>query len=251
MKDRGTTTTSSFTTVMPTTLPPVPSWMSSILDVKKPRTFTVEFSTGQYQVNGRLFTGVAQEMVNLDTVSQWSIFEDDPMNHPYHQHINHFQIESFPGQDQPINLTGLQVGMWRDTIQISDTAIVVRWKAHAFPGRMLFHCHLALHTDRGMMAMVNITGDYEPYQPQKVPTLNYANCSTITHRQSQPPPSPSSPPLPPPSPGTVDDRPSHPPGPLHQHYPTASHQSYHFVAYGIAFFLIVIGFGLGYLYFTL
>ena len=105
--------------------------------------------------------------------------------HPYHQHINPFQIQEFynfaneriPGATNPdiedyvtaSVQTWYQVGDWQDTLQYpafnkaeslsSFTAVRFRFQADSFTGHMVQHCHLLFHEDQGMMAQFNVTGE--------------------------------------------------------------------------------------------
>ena len=105
--------------------------------------------------------------------------------HPYHQHINPFQIQEFynfaneriPGATNPdiedyvtaSVQTWYQVGDWQDTLQYpafvegfdlsTFTAVRFRFQADSFTGHMVQHCHLLFHEDQGMMAQFNVTGE--------------------------------------------------------------------------------------------
>ena len=102
--------------------------------------------------------------------------------HPYHQHINPFQIqEVFNNADasvDPDTYTAeavkkwYQVGDWQDTLQYPalkvvgtndglsrQTAVKVRFQVDQFTGHMLQHCHLLFHEDQGMMAQYDMRGD--------------------------------------------------------------------------------------------
>jgi len=98
--------------------------------------------------------------------------------HPYHQHINPFQIQEVfndaaPDLD-PDTYTAeavkiwYQVGDWQDTLQYpsltSDgrtraTFAKIRFQVDQFTGHMLQHCHLLFHEDQGMMAQYDMRGD--------------------------------------------------------------------------------------------
>jgi len=98
--------------------------------------------------------------------------------HPYHQHINPFQIQEvlnpIPGFDLDTYTAEAvkiwyQVGDWQDTLQypsfsLSDgrtraTFAKIRFQVDQFTGHMLQHCHLLFHEDQGMMAQYDMRGD--------------------------------------------------------------------------------------------
>eukprot|EP01064_Diplonema_japonicum_P012557 TRINITY_DN19990_c0_g1_i1.p1 TRINITY_DN19990_c0_g1~~TRINITY_DN19990_c0_g1_i1.p1 ORF type:complete len:624 (+),score=96.65 TRINITY_DN19990_c0_g1_i1:41-1912(+) len=73
--------------------------------------------------------------------------------HPYHQHINHFQI--YDGSDN----TGmvLRNGEWRDVVPSwGGVGTVVRMKPVRFVGEAVVHCHLLQHEDNGMMSLMKL-----------------------------------------------------------------------------------------------
>eukprot|EP00581_Thalassiosira_minuscula_P006786 CAMPEP_0183706904 /NCGR_PEP_ID=MMETSP0737-20130205/3617_1 /TAXON_ID=385413 /ORGANISM="Thalassiosira miniscula, Strain CCMP1093" /LENGTH=861 /DNA_ID=CAMNT_0025934441 /DNA_START=289 /DNA_END=2870 /DNA_ORIENTATION=+ len=111
--------------------------------------------------------------------------------HPYHQHINSFQIVELDTRKIPdLNISDYtanwyQVGDWQDTLQypvaLSMTGnpngnfnpgesplmphgphqffgVKVRFQADLYTGSMVQHCHLLYHEDQGMMTQYNVTG---------------------------------------------------------------------------------------------
>mmetsp|Transcript_11294 Transcript_11294/g.25942 ORF Transcript_11294/g.25942 Transcript_11294/m.25942 type:complete len:971 (+) Transcript_11294:113-3025(+) len=78
--------------------------------------------------------------------------------HPFHIHINPYQISSLPGG--PYGDGYFQVGDWHDTLLISDMTdgVTVRMQTDVFTGKMVAHCHILEHEDEGMMAWFQITG---------------------------------------------------------------------------------------------
>ena len=72
-------------------------------------------------------------------------------NHPYHQHVYPFQIQSGFGISD--DDTGyVQVGDWHDTIEGPRTG-VIRYKPQRFDGKIMLHCHRLDHEDEGMMGI--------------------------------------------------------------------------------------------------
>eukprot|EP00581_Thalassiosira_minuscula_P005376 CAMPEP_0183743984 /NCGR_PEP_ID=MMETSP0737-20130205/65499_1 /TAXON_ID=385413 /ORGANISM="Thalassiosira miniscula, Strain CCMP1093" /LENGTH=703 /DNA_ID=CAMNT_0025979619 /DNA_START=265 /DNA_END=2376 /DNA_ORIENTATION=+ len=107
--------------------------------------------------------------------------------HPYHQHVNSFQITEINTRNldvviQDIVANWYKVGDWQDTLQVpaalSQTgippgyfnpgftpppqgffAVKIRFQADQFTGHMVQHCHLLFHEDQGMMAQYRVTGE--------------------------------------------------------------------------------------------
>jgi len=84
--------------------------------------------------------------------------------HPYHQHVNPFQIMSMSGyqnDDTPDAFRNwYQIGDWQDVLQTVDSVptATVRFAANTFPGPMVMHCHILFHEDRGMITTYKLTG---------------------------------------------------------------------------------------------
>ena len=97
--------------------------------------------------------------------------------HPYHQHINPYQIQKIEPDDGvmvPIELEEsvsiwYQVGDWHDTLQLPSPIdgqagnfggkVTIRFQVDQFTGSMIQHCHSLHHQDTGMMAQYKITGE--------------------------------------------------------------------------------------------
>lgn len=103
--------------------------------------------------------------------------------HPYHQHINPYQIVSingawydedgketgaFPADPNNNPLEGFvntwyQIGDWHDTLQMPTAQASVSWNVRfqidQFTGKMVQHCHLLFHEDRGMMSQYRLYGN--------------------------------------------------------------------------------------------
>jgi len=79
--------------------------------------------------------------------------------HPFHQHINPYQIVNLPGG--PHGGGYFQVGDWHDTLLIDDLGgddVTVRMQTDVFTGKQVLHCHILEHEDEGMMAYIELTG---------------------------------------------------------------------------------------------
>lgn len=90
--------------------------------------------------------------VTLDTVEDWELVNVDPdrMDHPFHLHVNSFQVISRNGQPEPY-------GAWKDTVLVKGAETVrIRIPFRDFVGRTVYHCHILDHEDLGMMGIVEI-----------------------------------------------------------------------------------------------
>ncbi len=139
----------------------LPTPAGSILDrpVARKRTFTFSFGTGASftaLINGKQFdpdeTNVAP-IVN--TVEEWTLRNVTTEEHPFHIHVNDFQVVSINGK--PFQARGLQ-----DVVTIPKKAggkpgeVVIRIPFDRFTGHFVFHCHILGHEDAGMMMTVDV-----------------------------------------------------------------------------------------------
>jgi suppressor of ftsI len=76
-------------------------------------------------------------------------------DHPFHVHVNDFQVMSVNGK--PYHAVGLQ-----DVVTIPHKVhgkagvVVIRMKFEDFTGHFVFHCHILAHEDAGMMMTVDV-----------------------------------------------------------------------------------------------
>ena len=74
----------------------------------------------------------------------------DDDEHPFHIHVNDFQVMSMNGE--PYEAHGLQ-----DTVVIpSHGEAVIRIPFKDFVGKFVYHCHIMFHGDGGMMGIVEV-----------------------------------------------------------------------------------------------
>jgi FtsP/CotA-like multicopper oxidase with cupredoxin domain len=89
-------------------------------------------------------------VVNLGDVEEWHLIVGDSHHggnegHPFHMHVNSFEVISINGIAQPS-------GLIQDTIWVpSNSTVVVRVRFKGFVGKAVYHCHILSHEDTGMM----------------------------------------------------------------------------------------------------
>jgi FtsP/CotA-like multicopper oxidase with cupredoxin domain len=100
---------------------------------------------GQSYENQRIDT-----QVKLNTVEDWEIVNTGTMDHPFHLHVNHFQVISRNGKPEPYRA-------WRDTVLVRKGETVrIRIPFRDYTGKTVYHCHILDHEDLGMMANLEI-----------------------------------------------------------------------------------------------
>jgi len=105
-----------------------------------------------------LFNGKTFDMnrvdaaVKLGTTEDWEIANVDPdgMEHPFHLHINPFQVIDRNGKPDPYR-------SWKDTLRVGGKETVrIRIPFRDFVGKTVYHCHVLDHEDLGMMGIVDM-----------------------------------------------------------------------------------------------
>jgi len=107
-----------------------------------------------YTINNKTFDpNRVDQTVKLGTVEEWKLvnLDSDPVNaHPFHIHVNDFQVISVNGK--PYDAHGYQ-----DTVVIPIKGeVVIRIPFDDFIGKAVYHCHLMFHGDYGMMGTFEI-----------------------------------------------------------------------------------------------
>ncbi len=122
-------------------------------------TFTMR---GGFLIDGKRFDpNRVDQFVELDTVEEWTVVNDSPLVHPFHIHVNPFQLTHVNGL--PVDEPG-----YRDTVSIAPLggSVTFRTLFADFPGRSVFHCHIVPHSDLGMMGVFEVLAEgQEPTSP--------------------------------------------------------------------------------------
>jgi FtsP/CotA-like multicopper oxidase with cupredoxin domain len=117
----------------------------------------------QLFINDKKFDGenYDQEMV-LNAVEEWTLENSSGVAHPFHIHVNPFQVvEIF----DPMTGRSYQPSsdyIWQDVITIPAAngaikgRVKIRHRFVDFVGSYVLHCHMLAHEDRGMMQLVRV-----------------------------------------------------------------------------------------------
>jgi FtsP/CotA-like multicopper oxidase with cupredoxin domain len=143
---------------------PLPDKLLSVEALPQPKTLRrIEMSmsmgmgmTGMgmaFLFNGKTFDpNRIDAPVQLGTVEDWELVNSDPdrMDHPFHLHINPFQVISRNGKPEPYRA-------WKDTVLVRGGETVrIRIPFRDFTGKTVYHCHVLDHEDLGMMGIVDM-----------------------------------------------------------------------------------------------
>ena len=109
--------------------------------------------------------------LNADSVQAWTL--KGALNHPFHLHVYHVQVQAACGGD-------FEAGEYYDTVAGN---CAVRFDLNAataspYAGRTIMHCHILAHEDQGAMGWANVLGGTAP--PTFPAGLGYSANYTLT-----------------------------------------------------------------------
>jgi L-ascorbate oxidase len=139
-------------------------------DNEKTGTQTLEFaivSGPKFEVDNQPYKpDRIDRTLRLGGVDEWTLTANAAANHPFHIHVNPFQVvkilnpqgqdvsvDGEPNDPQYANLKGA----WKDTLLVkSNYHVVMRTRYQRYIGEFVLHCHILDHEDQGMMQNVRI-----------------------------------------------------------------------------------------------
>ncbi len=116
-----------------------------------PRKFELQQGMmGAFSINGRAFRADRIDTrVALNSVEDWDIYNPGQMDHPFHLHVNPFQMVEADGT--------IQRPAWLDVVNIPRRSTQrIRIRFADFSGKTVYHCHILDHEDGGMMGTLEI-----------------------------------------------------------------------------------------------
>jgi FtsP/CotA-like multicopper oxidase with cupredoxin domain len=142
--------------VKPIALPKQLSAISVLPEPKQVRRFELNHGMApgmgmMFLINGKPFVrDRIDTQVQLNTVEDWEIVNTGVIDHPFHLHVNHFQVISRNNQPEPYRA-------WKDTVLVPRGETVrIRIPFKDFVGKTVYHCHILDHEDLGMMGNLMI-----------------------------------------------------------------------------------------------
>jgi suppressor of ftsI len=139
-------------TPLPRSLAPLPHFERARVRRVRHLTFSENAAGTKFFINGREFDARRiDEVVKLGTDEEWVIRNTAREQHPFHIHVNDFQVMSIDGK--PYRARSLQ-----DTVPLPVGGVVrIRMRFRDFLGAYVYHCHILAHEDAGMMGVVDVT----------------------------------------------------------------------------------------------
>jgi FtsP/CotA-like multicopper oxidase with cupredoxin domain len=122
------------------------------------------------RINGkRMDMDRIDELVTRDTTEIWQVTNQHEQPHNFHVHGVQFQILTIDDAAPPPWLAG-----WKDTVYLPPQVpirLIMRFSGYADPAMpYMYHCHLLLHEDSGMMGQFVVV---EPGQAAGVPPAHH------------------------------------------------------------------------------
>lgn len=136
----------------------LPAQLTTIAALPEPKTIhRITLGHGMtgnsmvFLLNGQQFD---HDRVDIQTqvgqVEDWEITNHGMTSHPFHIHVNPFQVIDRNGTPKPFRA-------WKDTVNINPGEVVrLRTRYNDFAGKTVFHCHILDHEDSGMMGILAI-----------------------------------------------------------------------------------------------
>ncbi|KJL48367.1 Multicopper oxidase mco [Microbacterium hydrocarbonoxydans] len=125
------------------------------------RSFVLE----EREINGeRMDMSRIDEVVHVGDTEVWTVRSSQPIPHSFHIHDVQFRVLTIDGSAPPAKLAGP-----KDTIYLEpnrEYRLLVRFEDYADPEMpYMYHCHMLLHEDEGMMGQFVVI---EPGQEDQV-----------------------------------------------------------------------------------
>lgn len=135
---------------LPTTLLPVEDLGNAEIAERRVITFQENKVAPAFAIDDKAFIeDRVDQTVKLGTTEEWVIRNESPEWHPFHIHVNDFQVMSVNGIPAKPH--------YEDTTLLPPNGeVVMRTRFLDFTGRFVFHCHILAHEDAGMMAVVEV-----------------------------------------------------------------------------------------------
>jgi FtsP/CotA-like multicopper oxidase with cupredoxin domain len=138
---------------LPTTLIPFEDLREVEVDNYRELTFDVtqDHDGVHFLIDGKTFDhDRVDQTVQLGATEEWVINNASDEWHPFHIHINDFQVVAVNGEPY-------EAYSWEDTRGLPPNgSITMRSRFLDFTGKYVYHCHILFHEDMGMMGIVEV-----------------------------------------------------------------------------------------------
>lgn len=151
------------------------------VDFNRTAVFTIAFPA--FLINGGEFPENPVFQPRLNTVEQWDLVDASGAQHPFHIHVNDFQIQSLFDPTTPQNNIRTPQPFNQDIVNLpfqnaagtQNGEVLIRMNPIDFLGTYVYHCHRVDHEDSGMMALVTILPQIPIYATANGPRATIYN----------------------------------------------------------------------------
>lgn len=161
---------------LPTTLLPFIDLRNAKVDKVRTLTFTEGGTSDNptFLLDGKEFNpNVIDQVMTLGNTEEWRLVNNSVDTHPFHIHVNPFQVISVNGE--AVDRNG-----YDDTFPVpAHGSVVIRTQYKDFDGKYVLHCHILFHEDHGMMQLIEVVKpgnkpapDNGMPQREKMPGMN-------------------------------------------------------------------------------
>jgi FtsP/CotA-like multicopper oxidase with cupredoxin domain len=116
-----------------------------------------------HTIDGKQFEmGTIDQAMLLGATEEWTLYNDGGAAHPFHIHINPFQVVEImdPKQNNGAPVKLPRPWVWWDNFAIPTGGYVKMLSRFVdFTGMYVLHCHILGHEDRGMMQLVEVVSN--------------------------------------------------------------------------------------------
>ncbi len=148
---------------LPTQLHPHNSYYEDLRNLGTNQTVSQNFGIAfgpdgvSFTFNGKAYDENRVDVtVMLNSVDEWVLTNSTTEWHPFHMHVNAFQVTEIDG-------VPVDYGTLRDVVELppmhedgTPSTVKFRIRYTDFVGLTVFHCHILIHEDLGMMANIEI-----------------------------------------------------------------------------------------------
>lgn len=123
----------------------------------------IEVKPVSFSLDGGQFDPTQPRPGNRDVpvgfTEEWVLQNHDVFRHPFHIHVNPFQVLEINGQPTPLPR------VWWDTLALppkGSVKLLMPFRP-SVAGKTVFHCHILPHEDAGMMAVLSLRSPAIPF----------------------------------------------------------------------------------------
>ncbi|ACK66349.1 multicopper oxidase type 2 [Rippkaea orientalis PCC 8801] len=123
---------------------------------------------GQFTIDNRKYGEPgAKFTVALNSQEEWLLDSLSNVTHPFHIHVNPFQVVAIGSKNQQGVITWNDIPsedrIWQDTVAVDpNIPLKIQHRFDDYNGTFVLHCHILFHEDQGMMYDVEVTGNGIP-----------------------------------------------------------------------------------------